>query len=85
VTARDPMLQETADGTLADHPRHPKYAMMLVSVYSGTVKRADRFMSNWYAFESPSVEREFLIDFEAFADNMIAESEAKVGAKKRRP
>jgi hypothetical protein len=79
VMKNDPVLQEIANEIRVDNP---EYEMMLVSVYSGTEKREDRFMSNWYAFESPTVEREFLNDFEAYADDMIAEFEAKVGAKK---
>jgi hypothetical protein len=79
VMKSDPVLQEIANEIRA---ANPEYEMMLVSVYSDTEKREDRFMSNWYAFESPAVEREFLNDFEAYADDMIAEFEAKAGAKK---
>lgn len=49
VMRNDPVLQEIADEIRADNP---EYEMMLVSVYSGTEKREDRFMSNWYAFEN---------------------------------
>ena len=55
--------------------------MMLVSVYSGTEKREDRFMSNWYAFESPAAEREFLEDFDAASGKIIEEFKAKIEAK----
>ncbi len=64
-----PVLQEIADEIRADNP---EYEMMLVSVYSGTEKREDRFMSNWYAFEQG-----FLADFENYADKVVQESKDK--------
>jgi len=82
VMRNDPVLQEIADEIRADNP---EYQMMVVSVYSGTEKREDRFMSNWYSFESPTIEQEFLADFEKSADEIIQEfkdKQAQQNAKK---
>ncbi len=74
IMRNDPVLQEIADEIRADNP---EYEMMLVSVYSGTEKREDRFMSNWYAFESPAVEQEFMADFESNMDEAVQEFKEK--------
>lgn len=71
IMKNDPVLQEIADEIRADNP---EYEMMLVSVYSGTEKREDRFMSNWYAFESPAIQQQFLEDFGNYVDEVVSES-----------